>query len=399
MLVNIVLARNVSASEFGAYGFFISLASVLAIPAVGGFPLLLMREVASYKKDNAGARYCGLMNTALLWTVIYLLFLVVGAIGYVLLFDGSTGTTLLLAILFVPLMSIAAINGGALRGFGQPALAAIPVQVLQPMFLIIGFILLASAGCLDATVALGLYGSVLIVVQLILIVAVRHAIPRSFVAVAPDYSDRQIWIRSFFPFATIGAMNILNTQVATLILGMLGDSEAVAYLRVAERGAQLVVVPLSIVLTIIGPQIVRHVKDDDMLELCRLARRSARLICLGAAPIALILVVFGRDLISITFGPAYSGPAYAPMIILVISQLFSALTGIAGMFLAMAGHEKHILIAQAIGLSTLFVLAAVLIPEYGVLGASLSAGLGIIATKAYTVTLVWRRFSVWTGLA
>src|SRR5690606_23369981 len=124
------------------------------------------------------------------------------------------------------------------------------------------------------------------------------------------------WRRALVPFAMISATTVLSAHVAVLLLGFVGQEEAVAQLRVAERGAQLVAIPLALINTMLGPYYVQELSSGDRNALGRITRQSARLMLVVSLPLALILLLFGRSLIAWTFGAPYDAEAYFPMVIL-----------------------------------------------------------------------------------
>ena len=159
------------------------------------------------------------------------------------------------------------------------------------------------------------------------------------------------------------------------MLGAMAGAEQVAYLRVAERGAMLIALSLSVVDIILGPQIVRCMKDDDRATLQPLARRSVRLTACMVVPASAVLLLWGRPLISLTFGPAHAATSCGPLAVLVISQGLFSLMGSAGLFLAMTGHERHNAIAQVLSLAVFGAVGSFSIPALGALGSALAAGL------------------------
>jgi hypothetical protein len=54
----------------------------------------------------------------------------------------------------------------------------------------------------------------------------------------PQYDNRN-WLFTLLPLTLFGLVGTFNAQVATLLLGTLGTDEAVAGLRVAQRGAHV----------------------------------------------------------------------------------------------------------------------------------------------------------------
>lgn len=404
VVTNIVLARTLSTADFGKYGLAIAFASVLSIPITSGMPMLLMREVSGYKTEKQWGRYHALMLTASSWALVYSIILIGSFLSYVYFANAQTvngidSNSILAPLIVVPILSGMAIAGGALRGFGQASFAAIPQQILLQIFLISGLYTMAQLGELSATHALYLYLAASLLAMFIMIVLLHHRSPARLITKGADYSDIRRWIKSYVPFMAIGAVGVLTTNLAILMLGYYGKEEAVAHLRVAERGAQLVTFPLIILNTVIGPRIVEHWKMSDIAGLRKLAQGSTRLLLLAVGPIALILLFFGKPILGFTFGEEYEESAYMPLVILVLAQLLFTALGSAGPILAMTGNENIIVTAQIAGLVVLLAVGALLIPSYNAVGGALGAAAGLLTMKFLLVAYVWRRLSFWSGIA
>jgi O-antigen/teichoic acid export membrane protein len=161
-------------------------------------------------------------------------------------------------------------------------------------------------------------------------------------------------------------------------LGLLGSDEAVAALRVGERGAQFVALSLALVNMVIAPHIVITYRQGNIPRLQQISRQSSRGAFLLALPVALTLIFFGKPLISLVFGPHYAETAYMPMVVLVLGQLFNVAMGSVGILLSMSGHEKSSLLCQAVGLGTTLILGVVLIPPFHELGAAVAVAVGLV---------------------
>ena len=404
VLTNIVLARILPTAEFGRYGLALAFATVLSIPIVSGMPILLMREVSGYAVDRRWARYRALMAAASGWAILYSLLTIIGFFAFLHLTGAQTirglaPDALLTPLLIVPALSGIAIASGALRGFGNAPLAALPQQILLQLLLIGGFLVLARFGDVSARQALHWYLGASVITMLVLVALLRLRAPVDRSAPGFDFSDRHVWLKSYLPFMAIGAVSILTTNLAILLMGFYGLDEGVAHLRVAERGAQLVMFPLNILNTVIGPRVVELWKHRDVEGLRDLAQSSTRMLLLFAAPIAAILILFGRPILGLTFGPDYADTSYWPMVVLVVAQLVFTALGSAGAILAMTGNERVIVFCQIAGLAVLAASAMFLIPHYGAVGAAIGAGAGLLVTKALLVMFVWRHLSFWPGVA
>lgn len=398
LLANIVLARTLSVGDFGAFGFALSLATVLAVPVSGGLPMLLTREVAGYARKENWSAYRGLAMVAYRWVLLACVAIGLASLTWKTMFGGMTDQQLLIIFLLVPFLGLNAIRNGLLKGLGRPVLAEAPSQVMQPALMILGYLTLAWLGLASATHALWWYLTVVVVVLVAASIMLWRVQPAAARGAARDTSDLPRWRRAFLPFAMISAATVLSTQVAVLLLGFAGMDEAVAQLRVAERGAQLVVFPLHAVNTVVGPYFVRAIKSGDKSELRRVARDSVRFALIAALLVGLILIAFGRSLIGWTFGTPYDEQAYLPMAILIAAQTLMITLGSGGIMLIMSGREKISLVGQVLSMALTVAICGALIGRLGAVGAATGAGFGIVASSLFFYFSARRHLGVSPGL-
>lgn len=398
LLANIVLARSISVAEFGAFGFVIALATVLAIPMSGGLPLLLTREVATYSQQENWSAYRGLIGMAYCWVVGISAIMGIGLVGWILISGQRPDSALLITFLLLPFIGLNGIRNGILKGLGKPALAEAPTLLAQPALMIVGYLALASLGLATAVSALWWYLLVVVAVFILASVMLWRVQPTAVHQVARDIGDLPRWRRAILPLALVSATTVISTQISVLLLGFYGNEEAIAQMRVAERGALLAVFPTLFMNSIIGPYFITALKHGKKDEIRRVTRYSARLVFAASVPLALILLFFGRNLLAWTFGAPYDALAYLPMMILIGAHIVSFALGDGGMLLALGQHEKHTLYAQLLSLAITLVMASALIVPFGAVGAAIGAGAGILSAKVYSYFAVWRKFGISAGV-
>lgn len=398
LLANIVLARTLSVAEFGTFGFAIALATVLAIPVAGGLPMLLTREVAAYSQNKDWAAYRGLVVAAYGWVAAMCGLIALGLSGWWLMARDLPAGPLLVTVLLVPFLGLNGVRAGILKGLGRPVMAEAPPQLLQPALMILGYLGLAWLGLSSAMSVLWWYLGVVIAVFGLASLLLWRVQPAQVHHVASDLTDLSRWRRAILPFVLISAASVLSTQVAVLLLGFSGQEEAVALMRVAERGALLVAMPLSFINTILGPYFVQAMKSEEDGAMRRIVRQSARLTLAASLPVALLLLLFGDTLIGWTFGAPYGAMSYPPMVILIVAQILSVALGHGGMLLAMGGYERQTLIGQLLSLGIVLAMGWILIEPFGATGAAISAGIGLVVSQTYFYCMVRRRYGISSGV-
>ena len=156
----VLLARWMGSSEYGLYSFAIAWMTLLAYPATLGLPGATVRFVAQYAAANDWQHVVGLMKVSS-WLALGCGALVATlAIAAVLYFKsylnpGYVAPTIV-ALAGLPIVALIIVRSEALRGLGWLALAWGPLQLGQPLLLLImaaGMVLFAMQ--LTATMGVG----------------------------------------------------------------------------------------------------------------------------------------------------------------------------------------------------------------------------------------------------
>jgi len=401
LLTSIVLARTLGPAAFGQYAFLMSLLALLVLPVVGGLPQLLTREVAGFVQSKQWSLYCGAVRAAHIWVLLLAALVLVGywitgpLIG--LIPQSGKWALLTIVVILVPLQGLNAVRNGTIKGLGFPALAELPMQIVQPL------LLLAAVGSLAAlstvTVANALWAQVGVTILSFVLASILfyRVRPNMSLKQVPEYRNK-VWMLALLPFGVAAFVGSFNGQIGTILLGVFGTDEGVAALRVAERGGQLVLLSLTLVNMVISPHIVRAYQKGDMASLQKLSQKSARYAFLIGLPIGLVLVGFGKVIIGLAFGAEYSEVAYLPMVVLVAGYLFHLMAGSAGVLLLMTGYEKLTLRAQCLGLIVMVVLSLILIPSLQALGAAIATTGGVIVYTVAQALSVAQRLNIRPGV-
>lgn len=396
----VVLARTLGADGYGVYSYAFALISLLSIPAQFGLPNLVVRETA---KAHAMEQW-GLMRGLWRWAsgVVGAISLVIALVGGGILalcsehFDSLKTATFGFGLLLVPLMALGNLRGAALRGLGQVVSGQLPEMVLRPLFLVL--LVLSAAmflpeGTLTAVNAMELHVAAAAAAFLIgawMLKRMRPAPLRG--APVPAYNMGQ-WLKSALPLGLIGSMELLSSYTDILLLGLFVSAQDIGVYKVTTQLAVLVSFPVMAINMVIAPHVSRLYAVKDKQSLSRLVKTSVSASFAGAGIIALCLVLFGKTIIGLFFGPEFEG-AYFPMLILCGGQLLLAAYGPLVTLASMTGHEYQTAGIIAIGAVVNIVLAVILIPWLGLVGAATATMLSLIVWR----TLLYRGVRKWLGL-
>ncbi len=178
------------------------------------------------------------------------------------------------------------------------------------------------------------------------------------------------------------AMHFLIGQTGIILLGMFRSAAEVGYYAVAVKLATLTSFILTAITSMAAPKFSELFHKGKMDELFSIAKKSAKLIFWTSTPILVLLLAFGRPVLGILFGRAFT-VAYGAMAILVLGQFVNSVSGSTGMFMSMTGREKQfggiMLFAAVINV----LLNLLLIPRFGIVG---SATAGMVSLSFWNIT-------------
>ena len=356
---------------------------------------MLVREVAAYRAKGNYGFLRGLLLRFRMVSLIasVIVALVAAGVGYWFYRESAMIAPFLLAIILVPLYAATKLQGAALRGLRYLILGQIS-QALRPalVIVVIGFMYWTFGNQLTAESALYAQLAASTVLVAVTFYLLREVLPKEAKTAEPDFETSR-WMKSAVPFVFAGAMQTLNKETSTVLLGLFQDPENVGLFRVAQRGAMLIPFGLGTINIVIAPTVSELFVKGEEKRLQRMISKSIIGVLIFSLPVGLFLILFGERLISIVFGEAYE-PAYIPMVILCIGQLFSTAVGSVGMILNMVGLERFTARGVAIAALANVILSFVLIPILGVSGAAIASATSLVIWNALLFIWLYRRTGI-----
>ena len=279
-------------------------------------------------------------------------------------------------------------------GLHKVVVGQFPDLLLRPTLLLAGvvFVLAAFGPPLPAPLVISLYALTMALACGVAYVLLFTRRPIEMRAQVAQYRGRE-WLGASLALALLSSTAIINTQTGVVLLGAIGSPAAAGLYSVAQRGALLIAFPLAAVNAAIGPTAARLWATHDRARLQHLVTVSARAVLLGSLPIALAFILFGRQIITILFGPEFAA-ANAPLAILSIGQLANAATGSVGVLLVMTGYQHRATAAMAAGAVLNVLIGLVLIPAYAETGAAIAATVSLIVSNVLMTFATRRKLAI-----
>ncbi len=222
---------------------------------------------------------------------------------------------------------------------------------------------------------------------------VRARVPGALQAHAPSsaWPVRDL-LQTCWPLLGTGLVAFALSSVNILLLGVLSEPAQAGYYGASVRMLPVVFVVHQNAAQLFYAYASERFVDRDMQEIDAIYKRTARWSIWSAIGAALLLVIWGGDILGL-FGPDFA--AGAPVLsVLVIGQVITAMTGSCGKAMIAMGRIRQNMINVITMLCLNVVLCLLLIPQHGALGAACAATAARGAVRIALAAQVWWTFRI-----
>lgn len=288
-----------------------------------------------------------------------------------------------IALHFVPFAlltlgtAIVYVNSAALIGLKRPFAGFFADTLLRPMIVLGAFLVALGTGVADAgfTQMLWIIGIGYVLVSLVQFGFVLKSVPQIASADADEAPQTRRWWRFALPWVVISLATDFFFDIDLLLLSHQLSREELAIFGVCTRMFSLASFGVAAVYAVTMPDMFESEAKSDRTTFNRKVGEANAVASLVAI-LLFVGTVIGAPLALMLFGPEFSAGA-APLAILCLSLVVRSAAGPASVVLSIHDRPWASLPAIALGLLTLFGANLVLVPAYGLVGASLSAVLAI----------------------
>lgn len=389
----IMAASTLTPSEFGVFQVCFSALFLLTRAGDFGLGVLSTREIPRIRSDlpQAGAiarRYMkfggGLsLGVAVLLVIVTILFFR----------DSIWLYPLLVTALIVPFRVQNVIRQGVLRGLGLVAISRLPEQTIQPIIatvivllltysLINGLAIQALTALLIGTIVSSFVGGYFIRRALAGNNKSAQSLETTQAAAVPDIKMR-------VQLMLVVALFLRQSQQSAdpIILASWLSTEDVGTYALALRVSLVALLGTFVSEIFFAPRhAVAHENNDRRTAIRRLISSIGISLVMYAAA-TIIILTFVQIVLDLANIPQEIEGRL--LWVLLASQLFAAVLVPVGSFLTMCRQEKSVLICYAIALIAFVGLIAVLVPQYGLMGAAYAKLIAsALATAAAGVVVI-----------
>ena len=205
-----------------------------------------------------------------------------------------------------------------------------------------------------------------------------HFLARTFPAIRQTevITETMKLLRFSAPLLLTSFLTFLLRWTDTLMLGYFKLSSEVGVYNAAMGTAMLTSVVLVSFNSIFAPMISDLYHRKEMDKLVHLFKTTTKWTYTMSLPVFFVMVLLSKEIMTI-FGQGFIAGGICLMI-LAFAQLVSASVGSVGMLLTMSGRQ-HLMMYNTLAISLFNILLNyLLIPSYGIVGASIASGISII---------------------
>ncbi|WP_452230589.1 flippase [Lacinutrix sp. MEBiC02404] len=199
------------------------------------------------------------------------------------------------------------------------------------------------------------------------------------------------------PMLATSSFIFLMGWTDTLMLGYYNDKADVGIYSVVIKIARIAIIVLTSVNLVLAPKISELYSKSEHDKMKELIRKATKIIFITTAPMVGLILIANKFVLGL-FGDEFIIGSTA-LIVIMLAQLFNAMTGSVGQVMNMTGNHKKLRDFTIISVILNIVLNLILIPLYGILGAAIATATSSVVINIISVIFVKRRLGIITYIS
>lgn len=396
-IMSIIFAQFLGPAGLGTYSYATTWANLLSIPATLGVDQLMVREIAIYRSKSRWELMAGLLRWSNLVVLAFSIGLSLVAVAIAWGIKGDSDSTVFLAIALamvtIPIASLRNLRLGAMRGLHRVVLGQIPDAVFAPTIVVVLTFLayLLFPQNFNVFWVLGFKIIAIIITFFIGSLWLWRSLPLEVKQVRPKFVVKQ-WFVAALPFMFLGTTQLINSRIDVIMLGGIEGVNAVGIYTVIVGITQLTTFIHHSTLSVLAPNLATLYSEGKLRQLEKLIQKSVLAVFLVSLFIGGTIVLLGNHLLLI-FGSEFLLGRTA-MNILILGQVFNALTGPVGLVLNMTGYQNYTAIATGISALLNVMLNFLLIPQFGINGAAIATTTSLVIINSIKVIFMQKKLNI-----
>ena len=396
----VILARMLSAGDYGIYSLVIAWITLISLVALLGMHHAVVRFIPEYITREDGGRLRGIIYGSLGVALSLGVAIALAGTVILLLWDRShpiAGLNVwLLGVWMIPLFALMRLAWNVAVALRRVVAAFGPPQVVQPVLIVLilaGFALLGyPVVALAAVMAAGAARLLILLWQGILLKRGGLPIP----ATNGPVLDLRVWLAVGAPLLLFDLFSIILRQADLLMIGALMTPADAGIYGAALKTTGQTIFLLTSVNAVIAPMLSAMYAKKDMAGLQRLLYMAVHLSFWPALLFVGALILLSNFILGL-FGPEFLA-ARTPMIILGIGQLFNAGTGVVISLLIVTGQHKTATKVYGVSAGLYLILAFLGIRVFGLVGAAVATAMIMALWNIWLSVLAYRRLGLHTAI-
>ena len=393
-----LISKKNGADGAGYYSLINQFLLLIGVIATLGTNISVLRFIGQYNNDENRHQIKGLFKN-LISLVLPFSILLGGLtvffsdqIAQYLFKNSDYSNAVLYAGVILPFFAMNNLNVEFIRGLKRLKISESIRSITRPLIMIICLCIFWSTEIPNIYIVY-FFGIGVLLNSLLSLTTVLHHLMRINSKKDNQISKRQI-LGVSLPMMTTTISSTLMTGIAFFLIEYYGSTEKVGVFSVALRISQVISVILVVVNTIAAPKFSDLYWAGKMTELQKLLHQSSKILFWTAFALSVIVISSSSWILGI-FGQEFTEGKWS-LIILTFGQLFNAATGSVGLFLNMSGNQKVLRNTSIIALAIQTVLAIILLPIWGILGASIAVTLAGVLWNTMCILYVNKKLKLKT---
>jgi len=376
----IIIARagNLGLESYGQFNIALTISGFFTAIFTLGLSEGLLRYIPYHRGKNENNKAQYLIKFTVIITIftgilggIFMYFLAQPISVYIFHDQGLINYLIIFAF-FIPLAVVSGVVFILTRAYEKIGWNSFIINILQPFSRIILLIILLFIGMSDNAVILS-YNMGFLVVLISSYIICKCFIPEIFNKKTLDKELKKESARSLlsysWPFIFIAMISLIFTSIDVIMIGYFMDIKSVGIYNAALPISGLMMIVPTIFVQLYFPLISKEYARKNIKLIEDLSKQVTKWIFMVNIFILVILIIFPKFLIGILFGNDYLSADVA-LIFLSIGMFFFTVFTISERLLSMAGKTKLVLFNILVSAVINAILNFILIPKYGIAGAS-----------------------------
>ncbi len=370
----LIISRYYGSKGLGIYNLSIAVLAICVLFGTLGLKTYCLRFVSQFYTEGKYRKIFDLYKNILQLTIpvsiffSLLLFIPARELSIYVFKDISLISGFKIIGLIIPFMVLYSINIEFIRGLKNIKLSEFLRNLTVPLLNIV--ILLFMALFITSDYVSVFSYTIAIIISFIISTFYIFKIISGFKKYPHENISKKEMLKVSLPMIVTAFSLLIMGKIDTIMLGIFSTTENVGIYNAALKLASLTSFILTAINTISAPKFSELYWSNKVEDLRKVVQFSSKLIFLFSIPVLCILLILPQFSLGL-FGEEFKIGKYA-LILLVIGQFINATSGSVGIFFNMTGNQvlfrNIILIAVAINI----VLNYILIPIYGINGASIA---------------------------